>query len=73
MYDLHTTLVINQRGNFGHGINQFGHGIVTELFSGDLYSAAFDVMVALTISSLPQVPHAWMSGTNPLQTPRAWF
>ena len=30
-------------------------------------------MVALTRSSLPWVPHTWMSGTNPLQTPRAWF
>ena len=32
-------------------------------------SSAFDVMVALTRSSLPWVPHTWMSGTNPLQTP----
>ena len=30
-------------------------------------------MVALTRSSLPWVPHTWMSGTDPLQTPRAWF
>ena len=30
------------------------------------------MMVALTIF-LPWVPHIWMSGTNPLQTPRAWF
>ena len=30
-------------------------------------------MVALTRSSLPWVPHTWMSGTNPLQTPRALF
>ena len=37
-----------------------------------LSSSAFDVMVALTRSSLPWVPHTWMSGTNPLQTPRAW-
>ena len=36
-------------------------------------SSAFDVMVTLTRSSLPWVPHTWMSGTNPLQTPRAWF
>ena len=36
-------------------------------------SSAFDVMVALTRSSLPWVLHSWMSGTNPLQTPRAWF
>ena len=36
-------------------------------------SSAFDVMVALTRSSLPWVLHTWMSGTNPLQTPRAWF
>ena len=27
----------------------------------------------VTRSSLPWVPHTWMSGTNPLQTPRAWF
>ena len=30
-------------------------------------------MAALTRSSLPWVPHTWMSGTDPLQTPRAWF
>ena len=30
-------------------------------------------MITLTRSSLPWVPHTWMSGTNPLQTPRAWF
>ena len=36
-------------------------------------SSAFDVMVALTRSSLPWVLHTWMSGTSPLQTPRAWF
>ena len=32
-------------------------------------------MIVLTRGSLPWVPHtgAWMSGTNPLQTPRAWF
>ena len=36
-------------------------------------SSAFDVMVALTRSSLPWVLHTWMSGTDPLQTPRAWF
>ena len=36
-------------------------------------SSAFDVTVALTRSSLPWVPHTWMSRTNPLQTPRAWF
>ena len=30
-------------------------------------------MVALTRFFLPWVPHIWMSGTNPLQTPRAWF
>ena len=36
-------------------------------------SSAFNVMVALTRSSLPWVPHTWMSGTNPLQNPRAWF
>ena len=30
-------------------------------------------MVALTRSSLLWVPHAWISGTNPLQTPRTWF
>ena len=36
-------------------------------------SSAFDMMVALTRFFLPWVPHIWMSGTNPLQTPRAWF
>ena len=36
-------------------------------------SSAFDVIVALTRSSLPWVPLTWMSGTNPLQTPRARF
>ena len=36
-------------------------------------SSVFDVMVALTRSSLPWVPHTWVSGTNPLQTPTAWF
>ena len=36
-------------------------------------SSAFDVMVALTRSPLLWVPHTWMSGTNPLQIPRAWF
>ena len=36
-------------------------------------SPAFYVMVALTRSSLPWVPHTWMSGTNPLKTPKAWF
>ena len=30
-------------------------------------------MVVLTRSSLPWVLHTWMSGTNPLQTPTAWF
>ena len=30
-------------------------------------------MVVLTKSSLPWVPHTWMSGTNPLETPRGWF
>ena len=30
-------------------------------------------MVALTRSSLQRVPYDWMSGANPLQTPRAWF
>ena len=38
-----------------------------------LLSSVFNVMVALTKSSLPWVPHTWISGTNPLQTPRAWF
>ena len=36
-------------------------------------SSAFDMMVVLTRSSLPWVPRTWMSGTDPLQTPRAWF
>ena len=36
-------------------------------------SFVFDVMVTLTRSSLPWVLHTWMLGTNPLQTPRAWF
>ena len=36
-------------------------------------SSAFDMMVALTRFFLPWVPHIWMSGTNLLQTPRAWF
>ena len=36
-------------------------------------SSAFDMMVALTRFFLPRVPHIWMSGANPLQTPRAWF
>ena len=36
-------------------------------------SSTFDMMVALTRFFLPWVPHIWMSGTNPLQTPRAWF
>ena len=31
------------------------------------------MMVALTRFFLPWVPHIWTSGTNPLQTPRAWF
>ena len=35
-------------------------------------SHAFDAMVALT-RSLPWVPHTWVSVTNPLQTPGAWF
>ena len=30
-------------------------------------------MVALTRFFFPWVPHIWMSGANPLQTPRAWF
>ena len=50
-------------------------------FSGTVFSAfqlvfsssAFDMMVALTRFFLPRVPHIWMSGANPLQTPRAWF
>ena len=36
-------------------------------------SSAFDMMAALTRFFLPRVPHIWMSGANPLQTPRAWF
>ena len=36
-------------------------------------SSAFDLMVALTRSSLPWVLHTWMSGPNPLQTPRARY
>ena len=36
-------------------------------------SSEFDMMAALTRFFLPWVPHIWMSGTNPLQTPRAWF
>ena len=36
-------------------------------------SSAFDVTVALSRSSLSWVPHTWMSGTNPLQAPTAWF
>ena len=36
-------------------------------------SSAFSVMVALTRSSLLRVLHTWMSGTNPLQSPRAWI
>ena len=48
-------------------------GPVLPLTSSISSSSAFDVMVALTRSSLPWVPHTWMSGTNPLQTPRAWF
>ena len=36
-------------------------------------SSTFDMMVALTRFFLPWVLHIWMSGTNPLQTPRAWF
>ena len=36
-------------------------------------SSTFDMMVALTRFFLPWVPHIWMSGTNPLQTSRAWF
>ena len=36
-------------------------------------SSAFDMMVALTRFFLLWVPHIWMSGANPLQTPRAWF
>ena len=36
-------------------------------------SSAFNMMAALTRFFLPWVPHIWMSGTNPLQTPRALF
>ena len=36
-------------------------------------SSVFNGMGALTRSSLPWVQHTWMSGTNLLQTPRAWF
>ena len=40
-------------------------------------SSGFDVMVVSTRTSKsilsPGVPHSWMSGTDPLQTPRAWF
>ena len=36
-------------------------------------SSVFDVMGASTSLSLPWVPHTWMSGTDLLQTPRAWF
>ena len=39
---------------------------------GDLSSTVFGVMIVLARSSLPWVPHTWMSGAN-LQTPRAWF
>ena len=48
---------------------------VTEVWpeSSSSFSSAFDMMVALTRFFLPWVPHIWMSGTNPLQTPRAWF
>ena len=46
----------------------------TPLFAGpSSSSSAFDMMVALTRFFLPRVPHIWMSGANPLQTPRAWF
>ena len=30
VYDLYTTLLITQNGNFGHGIIELGHGIVIE-------------------------------------------
>ena len=43
------------------------------MLTGSSSSSAIDMMVALTRSFLPWVPHIWMSGTNPLQTPRAWF
>ena len=51
-------------------VGKFMHWFLSNLVSS---SSAFDVMVALTRSSLLWVPHTWMSGTNPLQTPRAWF
>ena len=51
----------------------FGVGIRFWCSSSSSSSSAFDVMIALTRSSLPSVSHYWMSGTNPLLTPRAWF
>ena len=36
-------------------------------------NAVSNVMATLTKSSLPWVPHTWMSGTNLLKTPRALF
>ena len=48
--------------------------VQNHVYSFDLSSSsAFDVMVALTRSSLPWVPRTWMSGTDLLQTPRVWF
>ena len=44
-----------------------------QVYTGIDTSFALDVMVTLTWSSLPWVLHIWMSGTNPLQIPRAWF
>ena len=48
-------------------------GLTIAKGNGTASSSTSDVMVALTRSFLPRVPHIWMSGTNPLQTPRAWF
>ena len=47
--------------------------VLPKFWAASSSSSAFDMMVALTRSFLPWVPHIWMSGTNPLQTPRAWF
>ena len=43
------------------------------VFLNPCSSSEFDMIVALTRSSLSRVPHTWMSGTKFSADPRAWF
>ena len=71
MLDMSCKLLLN---HIVYAFCAYGHIYLQPFYvTFNFSSSVFFLMVVLARSSLLCVLHTWMSGTIPLQTPRAWF